>query len=91
MVIALNPEQEQVVGKAIEAGLIQKAEDAVELGVGTIRQRLVTEHDRVARVSLSHEERLARLQAFVDRERPEAPLLSDEDISRESIYADRGL
>ena len=88
MVIALNPEQEQVVGKAIEAGLIEKAEDAVELGMGTIRQRLDTAPVRANR--LSHAERLKRIRAFVDRDRPEAPPLSDEAISRESIYGDRG-
>jgi hypothetical protein len=31
------------------------------------------------------------LQEFVSRDRPQAPLLSDEDIGRESIYGDRGL
>ena len=89
MVIALNPEQEQVIGQAIEAGLIETAQDAVELGVGTIRRRLETEATRSH--ALSHEEWSKALQAFVNRDRPEAPLLSDEDISRDSIYADRGL
>jgi len=36
----LKPEQEQVIGRAIEAGLIETAEQAVEVGVETIRQRL---------------------------------------------------
>jgi hypothetical protein len=89
MVIALNPEQERVVCQAIEAGLIEKAEDAVELGVGTIRQRLETRAPREHK--LSHEEWSKALNEFVNRERPDAPLLSDEAISRESIYGDRGL
>ena len=89
MVIALNPEQEQVVGQAIEAGLIEKAEDAVELGVETIRRRL--EAKTLRATQLSHEEWSKALHEFVNRDRPEAPLLSDEDISRESIYGDRGL
>jgi hypothetical protein len=89
MVIALNPEQEQVVGRAIKAGLIEKPDDAAELGVGTIRQRLETHAVRTNK--LSHEEWSKALHEFVNRDRPEAPLLSDEDISRESIYADRGL
>jgi hypothetical protein len=89
MVIALSSEQEQVVGQAIEAGLIEKAEDAVELGVGTIRRRLETKTLRANQ--LSHEEWSKALHEFVNRDRPEAPLLSDEDISRESIYGDRGL
>jgi hypothetical protein len=89
MVIALNSEQEQVVGQAIEAGLIEKAEDAVELGVGTIRRRLEIKTLRANK--LSHEEWSKALHEFVNRDRPDAPLLSDEDISRESIYSDRGL
>lgn len=89
MVIALSPEQEQIVGQAIEAGLIEKAEDAVELGVGTIRRRLGIKTLRAN--PLSHEEWSKALHEFVNRDRPEAPLLSDEDISRESIYSDRGL
>ena len=89
MVIALNPEQAQIVDRAIQAGLIEKAEDAVELGVGTIRRRLET---KILRANpLSHEEWSAALHEFVNRARPEAPLLSDEDISRESIYSERGL
>ena len=54
MVIALNPEQAQIIDQAIEAGLIEKAEDAVELGVGTIRRRLETKALRAN--NLSHEE-----------------------------------
>jgi len=88
MVIALNPEQERVVGQAIEAGLIEKAEDAVELGVGTIRQRLETRAPREHK--LSHEEWKKALQDWVDSFPADTPLLSDEAISRESIYEDRG-
>jgi hypothetical protein len=88
MVIALNPEQERVVGQAIEAGLIEKPEDAVELGVGTIRRRL----ERAPHSStLSKEERKKAFRAWIDSHRTDTPLLSDEAISRESIYADRGL
>jgi len=90
MVIALNPEQERIVGQAIEAGLIEKAEDAVELGMGTILLRLETVTPPRAN-PLSHEDWSKALNEFVNRDRPDAPLLSDEDISRESIYADRGL
>jgi len=89
MVIALNPEQERVVGQAIEAGLIKKAEDAVELGVGTIRQRLETAAPRANQ--LSHEEWSNKLHDWAYSHSIDAPLLSDEAISRESIYEDRGL
>lgn len=90
MVIALNPEQERVVGQAIEAGLIEKAEDVIELGVGTIRQRLETAVSTRTN-PLSHEEWKKALQDWVDSFPADSPLLSDEAISRESIYEDRGL
>ena len=40
MTIDLKPEQEQVVGRAIRAGLIHTADEVVEVGVETIRLRL---------------------------------------------------
>ena len=42
MTIQINPEQERVIGQAIEAGLIHTAAEAVEMGVKAIRQRLGT-------------------------------------------------
>jgi hypothetical protein len=38
--IQLKPEQEQVIGQAIQAGLIETADDVVEVGLETIKQRL---------------------------------------------------
>ncbi len=40
MNVTLRPEQEQVVGEAINAGLIGTADDVVDVGIETIRQRL---------------------------------------------------
>ncbi len=40
MAIQLSPEQEQVVGQAIHAGLIRIPDDVVGVGIETIRQRL---------------------------------------------------
>jgi hypothetical protein len=40
MTIDLKPEQEQVVGRAIRAGLIHNADEVIEVGVQTIRLRL---------------------------------------------------
>jgi hypothetical protein len=40
MTIDLKPEQEQVVGRAFQAGLIETANDVVDVGVETIRLRL---------------------------------------------------
>ena len=52
MTIQIKPEQERVIGRAIEAGLIETADQAVEVGVETIRQRLVRlEGRRMMRVA----------------------------------------
>jgi len=40
MNVTPRPEQERVVGEAISAGLIGNAEEVVDLGIETIRQRL---------------------------------------------------
>jgi hypothetical protein len=40
MTIRLNPEQEQAIGLAIQAGLIATAGDVVDVGIEAIRQRL---------------------------------------------------
>lgn len=89
MVVALNPEQEQVIDRAIEAGLIPDAKRAIEVGVATIRRQLTT----ISRGAneLPHEVWSRKLVDFVNRERPAARLLSDQDVSRESIYGDRDL
>jgi hypothetical protein len=42
MNVTLRPEQEQVVGEAINAGLIGTADEVVDVGIETIRQRLET-------------------------------------------------
>jgi hypothetical protein len=40
MTLQINSEQEQVVGRAIEAGLIRAADEVVELGIVAIRRQL---------------------------------------------------
>jgi len=40
MTLQLKPEQEQVIGRAIQAGLIRAADDVLDVGIETIRQRL---------------------------------------------------
>jgi hypothetical protein len=40
MTVTLRPEQEQVVGEAIRAGLIGTADEVVDVGIEAIRQRL---------------------------------------------------
>lgn len=88
MTIQLNPEQEKVIGDAIQAGMIQAAGDAVEIGIATIRQRLRSQEPSVAFPEpddWTHE-----FEAWVQRHSTMSPLLSDEAIDRESIYGQRG-
>lgn len=40
MAIQLNPEQEQIVGQAMRAGLIRGLDDVAEIGIAAIRYRL---------------------------------------------------
>ena len=87
MTIQLSPEQEQVVERAIRSGLIKTADEVVDAGVETIRQRL---EPRAAALPLNDDEWMAKFRALA-RSQPTGPLLSDEAIDRESIYRERGL
>jgi hypothetical protein len=89
MAIPLNPEQEQVVGQAILAGLIRIPDDVVAVGVETIRRQL--EAREPASPLQSAEEWIRELHAWMQRNPRNTPELSGEAISRESIYEGRGL
>lgn len=89
MAVQLSPEQEQVVGQAIHAGLIRIPDDVIGVGVETIRQRL--EPLEPASAPLSAEEWIRELHAWIHRNPRNTPELSDEAIGRESIYEGRGL
>jgi len=91
MAIQLSPEQEQVVGQAIHAGLIRIPDDVIGVGVETIRQRLQTEPPVHAQETLSAEEWSRQLHAWIHSHPTDTPVLSDEAIDRESIYEGRGL
>jgi hypothetical protein len=88
MAIQFSPDQEQVVGQAIQAGLILAPEDVVALGVETIRQRL--ESRRTLPNALGAEEWSRELHDWINSHETTAPLLSDEASSRDSIYGLRG-
>jgi hypothetical protein len=89
MTIQLNPEEERLIGQAIQAGLIGKADDVVAVGVETIRRRL---RSRVGSGSeLNTEQWMREFKARVHGHAATTPLLSDEAISRDSIYGTRGL
>jgi Arc/MetJ-type ribon-helix-helix transcriptional regulator len=89
MNIHLKPEQERVIGQAIQAGLIQAADDVVEVGVETIRQRL--EARLASRSALGAEEWSRELHDWVHSHSTTETILSDEAISRDSIYDTRGV
>jgi proteasome lid subunit RPN8/RPN11 len=89
MTIQLNPEAEQPIGQAVQAGLIGNADDVLAIGVETIRQRL---QSQAAPVSELHTEQwLREFKAWVHSHPTTTPLLSDEAVSRDSIYGTRGL
>lgn len=88
MTIRLKPGQEQAIRQAIQAGLIKTPDDVVDLGIETIQQRLEVRAQSVAPVS--SEEWLEEFHAWVHSHPTTTPLLSDEAISRESIYGTRG-
>jgi hypothetical protein len=87
--IQLKPDQEQVIAEAIQAGIIQTPRDVVEAGVEAIRRRLEA---RVESDSLMGVEQwLEEFHNWVNGHSTNTALLSDEAISRESIYGARGL
>jgi hypothetical protein len=88
MTIQLNPEQEQVVGRAIKAGLIRTPDEVAEVGIATIRRRL--EARQALPGSADAEEWFRELTAWSESH-AETPLLPDEAVDRESIYGARGL
>jgi proteasome lid subunit RPN8/RPN11 len=88
MTIQLTPEQEQVIDRAIQAGVIRTADDVIGVGVETIQRRL--EERRAPVNSTSAEHWLQEFHAWVHSHPTTTPLLSDEAINRESIYGTRG-
>jgi len=86
MTITPKPEQEQIVAEAIEAGLIQGPEDALDVGLETLRSKLA-----VVRKRETAEEWIAKFHAWIASHAGQTVVLSDEAMSRESIYGDRGL
>ena len=89
MAVQLSPEQEQVIGQAIHAGLIRIPDDVIGVGVETIRQRLEAREAEPATLSL--EEWRRELHAWIHSNPATTPVLSDEAIGRDSIYGTRGI
>jgi hypothetical protein len=94
MAIQLNAEQEQVVGQAIHAGLIRVPDDVIGVGIEAIRQRLEARGSGASTSgmsALSAEEWSRELHAWIHSHPANTPVLSDEAISRDSMYGARGL
>jgi Arc/MetJ-type ribon-helix-helix transcriptional regulator len=89
MTIHVKPEQERVIGQAIQAGVIRDADDVVDAGLEAIRQRL--EARLASTAAMDAEQWSQELRAWVNSHSASTPLLSDEAVSRESIYGTRGL
>jgi len=89
MTIHLSPEQERVIGQAIEAGVIRGADDVVDVGLRTIRQRL--DARLAVSAAIDAQQWSEELHAWVHGHSQSTPLLSDEAFSRDSIYGARGL
>ena len=89
MTVDLSPEQARVVGQAIQAGVIRAADDVVSVGLETIKQRL--EAQVASQAAPDAGEWLREFEAWAEGHSTDTPLLSDEAISRDSIYGTRGL
>jgi hypothetical protein len=82
MAIQLSPEQERVVTEALQAGLIPAAEDALEMGVAQVRERL---RSRVDSAAASAQEWSRELDAWIASHSTAGPLLSDQAMDRDAI------
>jgi len=89
MTIDLNAEQEQVIREAIRAGLLSAPDEVVTVGIEAIRRRL--EEQLASRTTTDAEHWSQEFHAWVHDHSTTTPLLTDEAISRESIYGTRGL
>jgi hypothetical protein len=87
--IELNPEQERIVRQAILAGLIHTRDDAAEIGIASIRERLAA-HKSAANPRTA-EAWSKELAAWSESHSATTPLLPDEATDRDSIYGAHGL
>ena len=87
MTIQLKPEQEQIVGQAIQQGLITNADEIIEVGIDAIRRCLEShQHGNMPLLSADAWER--EVSSWIESFPDSAPL-PDEALERESMYPDR--
>ena len=89
MTIELKPEQEEIIDLAIQAGLFRSADEVLDAGLEAIRQQM--EARKESSVPIGAEEWSREVHAWVNSHSTTTPLLSDEAVSRDSIYGIRGL
>jgi hypothetical protein len=89
MTFQLSPQQKQLIGQAMQAGLIQNPNDVVDMGIEILRQRL--EAHLAIPPAVAPEQWSRELHAWVRSHSTASPLLSDEAIDRDSIYGTRGM
>ena len=88
MIVTLRPEHEQIIDQAIRAGIIERPDEAVEVGLEALRSRL---QSRIASSApMTAEQWKRELHEWIGSHSTTA-VLSDEAMSRGSIYEDRGL
>jgi len=86
MNIIPKPEQEHLIAEAIQAGLIKSADEALDIAVDALRDRL-----KASARPVDAEEWMRKFRKWAHSHSTTTPLLSDEAVSRESIYRERGL
>lgn len=84
MTIDLKPDQERILKEAVRQGRFQSLEQALDEALHSIT---LSEN---ARPRLSPAERAAAFRSWAESHPHNTPILSDEAISRETIYSDRG-
>lgn len=89
MAIELNPEQERIVGQALQSGLIRSLDDVVEVGIAAIRSWLNSRHAGSSAVEA--DEWLRDFTTWIEGHSTSTPALPDEALNRDSIYGSRGL
>ncbi|MGH9590502.1 MAG: hypothetical protein ACRD25_08900 [Terracidiphilus sp.] len=89
MTIQLSPEQERVIGQAMRAGLINSPDEVAELGIAAIQSRLSLRH--AALNAEQTEEWFRDLTAWSQGHSTSTPLMTEDDLDRDSIYGTRGI
>jgi hypothetical protein len=84
MTIELKPEQERILQEAIRKGRFQSVEQALDQALHSIVP------SEGGKPTLSSAERAAAFRSWAENHPLTTPVLSDEAISRETIYSDRG-